>query len=317
MRERHRQLDVLRGSTGPRKTNGLTDDLVVQFYDSDPTLRRAIEEAGEVFAELEKEYGAELRLPETDLIERPDWHEYGSVEILGTHEDARFWERQQEMHRQVHREFGNAKEVVEEKEDRKLRKRREKRARKEKYKREKPVRERKAKARDYRTFRHRHDKYDDDSASDEAGSDSDSESDSDVSSSDASSSEESEAESVTSEGRRIQRNRRKQKEKKKREKKERKKNAKRRLGSTKNKRDERRRDRREHWVEVDSKRFRRHARPFVVRARDCEEERVMESYGASCVCSRRWGEEWAPRPADRGLKDFERSMARCMAERGF
>ena len=30
------------------------------------------------------------------------------------HEDARFWERQQEMHRQVHREFGNAKEVVEE-----------------------------------------------------------------------------------------------------------------------------------------------------------------------------------------------------------
>ena len=66
-----------------------------------------------------------------------------------------------------------------------------------------------------------------------------------------------------------------------------------------------------------AKRFRRHARPFVVRARDCEEERVMESYGASCVCSRRWGEEWAPRPADRGLKDFERSMARCMAERGF
>ena len=122
---------------------------------------------------------------------------------------------------------------------------------------------------------------------------------------------------MTSEGRAVQRRRRKQKEKKKREKKERKKNAKRRLGSTKNKRDERRRDRREHWVEVDAKRFRRHARPFVVRARDCEEERVMESYGASCVCSRRWGEEWAPRPADRGLKDFERSMARCMAERGF
>ena len=119
-----------------------------------------------------------------------------------------------------------------------------------------------------------------------------------------SSSEESEAESVTSEGRAIQRRRRK---KKKREKRERK----------KNKRDERRHQRREHWVEVDSKRFRRHARPFVVRARDCEEERVMESYGASCVCSRRWGEEWAPRPADRGLKDFERSMARCMAERGF
>jgi hypothetical protein len=199
------------------------------------------------------------------------------------------------------------KEVVEEKEDRNLKKRREKRARKEKYKREKPVRERKAKARDYRTFRHRHDKYDDDSASDEAGSDSDSEFSDESSSASASSSEESEAESVTSEGRAIQRRRRKKKEAKKRERKERK----------KNKRDERRHQRREHWVEVDSKRFRRHARPFVVRARDCEEERVMESYGASCVCSRRWGEEWAPRAADRGLKDFERSMARCMAERGF
>ena len=112
---------------------------------------------------------------------------------------------------------------------------------------------------------------------------------------------------MTSEGRAIQRRRRKKKAARKRERKERK----------KNKRDERRHQRREHWVEVDSKRFRRHARPFVVRARDCEEERVMESYGASCVCSRRWGEEWAPRPADRGLKDFERSMARCMKERGF
>ena len=122
----------------------------------------------------------------------------------------------------------------------------------------------------------------------------------------SSSSEESEAESVTSEGRAIQRRRRKKKAAKKREKKERKKQ---------NKRDERRHQRREHWVEVDSKRFRRHARPFVVRARDCEEERVMESYGASCVCSRRWGEEWAPRPADRGLKDFERSMARCVCSR--
>ena len=65
-----RQLEALRASTGPCKTYGLTDDQVVQFYDSDPSLQRAIEEAVEAFAELQQDYAAELRLPETELIDR-------------------------------------------------------------------------------------------------------------------------------------------------------------------------------------------------------------------------------------------------------
>ena len=42
----------------------------------------------------------------------------------------------------------------------------------------------------------------------------------------------------------------------------------------------------------------------------------MESCGSrrSCVCSRRWGEEWAPRPADRG--SFLLHSRRCGAWRG-
>ena len=105
-------------------------------------------------------------------------------------------------------------------------------------------------------------------------------------------------------GRRTRRRRRKKKAAKKRERKERK----------KNKRDERR-ERREHWVEVDSKRFRATRCPLWS-ARDCEEERVMESYGASCVCSRRWGRV-AFASGRKGPADPGRSMARCMKERGF
>ena len=184
----------------------------------------------------------------------------------------------------------SVKEETSRTEERALKRRRDKRRAREKEKRDRPAKERKQRARDYRTFRHRHDKYDDDSASDAAGSDSDSEEDAPSSSED---------ESVTSEGRAIQRRRRRKKKEKKG-----------------NRRDERRRARRDEFVEIDTKRFRRHAKPFVVRARECEEERVLEAYGASCVCSRRWGEEWAPRAGDRGLHAFEQSMAKCMKERG-
>ena len=51
-----RQLEALRTSTGPRKTLGLTDDLVVQFYESDATLRRAIDESAEAFSALVEDY---------------------------------------------------------------------------------------------------------------------------------------------------------------------------------------------------------------------------------------------------------------------
>ena len=65
-----RQLEALRSYTGPRKTLGLTDDLVVQFYESDATLRRAIDESAEAFSALVEDYAEELRLPETELIAR-------------------------------------------------------------------------------------------------------------------------------------------------------------------------------------------------------------------------------------------------------
>ena len=199
------------------------------------------------------------------------------------------------------------KEVVEEKEDRKLKKRREKRARKEKEKREKPVRERKAKARDYRTFRHRHDKYDDDSASDEAGSDSDSESEDVV-------------------GRVIIRF----------------------LGVGGRERHERGpRDPAETAQEEGGEEAREEGAQEAEQARRAAERKTralgrgrLEEIPAPRAALRRprarlrggarHGKLWgllrlfpkvgaggAPRPADRGLKDFERSMARCMAERGF
>ena len=65
-----RQLNEIRAVVGPRKTHGIDDHTITRFYDADATLKRAIDEAGEVHAALRAEFSADLRLPETELIER-------------------------------------------------------------------------------------------------------------------------------------------------------------------------------------------------------------------------------------------------------
>ena len=55
-------LDILhsiRNRSGNRMTNGLPDEVILSFIDTDPSLRRAIEEAGTVFESLSSDTGIE------------------------------------------------------------------------------------------------------------------------------------------------------------------------------------------------------------------------------------------------------------------
>ena len=67
-------LDILhsiRNRSGNRITNGLPDELILSFIDTDPSLRRAIEEAGTVFESLSSDTGIEMTdTDEIALIER-------------------------------------------------------------------------------------------------------------------------------------------------------------------------------------------------------------------------------------------------------
>ena len=62
------KLNAIREQVGRRKTLGLNDEIVARFYDQDPTLQRAIDEAGDLHATLRDDFASELRLPEEDLI---------------------------------------------------------------------------------------------------------------------------------------------------------------------------------------------------------------------------------------------------------
>ncbi len=67
-------LDILhsiRNRSGNRMTNGLPDEVILSFIDTDPSLRRAIEEAGTVFESLSSDTGIEMAdTDEIALIER-------------------------------------------------------------------------------------------------------------------------------------------------------------------------------------------------------------------------------------------------------
>ena len=67
-------LDILhsiRNRSGNRITNGLPDEVILSFIDTDPSLRRAIEEAGTVFESLSSDTGIEMAdTDEIALIER-------------------------------------------------------------------------------------------------------------------------------------------------------------------------------------------------------------------------------------------------------
>ena len=53
------KLNAIREQVGQRKTTGLTDEIVARFYDQDPTLRRALDEAGEIHATLRDDFASE------------------------------------------------------------------------------------------------------------------------------------------------------------------------------------------------------------------------------------------------------------------
>ena len=74
--------------------------------------------------------------------------------------------------------------------------------------------------------------------------------------------------------------------------------------------DEERRRRRKKFVYVDSKRFTRHKRPFVVRARECEVDHCDH-------CDQRWGEDFPRRACDAGQDDYCRSYDECMRSKGY
>lgn len=61
-------LNAIRQNAGPRRTEGLPDDVVARFLDHDPSLGRAIEEAHRRFLELQAEFGPLLAGPEPELV---------------------------------------------------------------------------------------------------------------------------------------------------------------------------------------------------------------------------------------------------------
>ena len=75
--------------------------------------------------------------------------------------------------------------------------------------------------------------------------------------------------------------------------------------------DEVRRRRRKKFVYVDSKRFTRHKRPFVVRARECPDDEGCSH------CSRRWGEDRPRRAVERDRDEYDRHFAECMRTKGY
>jgi acetylornithine/succinyldiaminopimelate/putrescine aminotransferase len=62
------QLHAIREQSGTRRTLGIDDATIARFCEKDPTLVRAIHEAGTAYAALQTEFSAELKLAEADLI---------------------------------------------------------------------------------------------------------------------------------------------------------------------------------------------------------------------------------------------------------
>ncbi|MBD3348561.1 MAG: aminotransferase class III-fold pyridoxal phosphate-dependent enzyme [Candidatus Eisenbacteria bacterium] len=62
-------IERLRGNAGPRFTQGLSDEVVLRFLESSPSLARAIALAGEAFDALDDEDRRLIELPEEELCE--------------------------------------------------------------------------------------------------------------------------------------------------------------------------------------------------------------------------------------------------------
>jgi len=63
------QLDEIRSHAGPRETIGLSDVVIADFAQRDPTLVRAVADAVVAHQDLREDWAAELRRPESEVID--------------------------------------------------------------------------------------------------------------------------------------------------------------------------------------------------------------------------------------------------------